>query len=75
MSDILDDWFGFDPPPSPPTPTRPAPAAPATREPATQTSVQGVDATRRLTGTSSSSRTGRSSFLIDPTGRGVGLNV
>lgn len=78
MSKVMDDWFGFDPPPEPPEPKDPVRPAP-TRRTATANVQTGVDATRRFsqgTGTGSSTRTTRSLVVTDDEDElGVGLNV
>lgn len=76
MSSILDDWFGFDPPPPVPEPKTPARPAP-TRKVATSNVATGVDARRDLTGQGAgSSRTSRTLLVDDDDDiLGVGINV
>ncbi len=77
MTDLLDDWFGFDPPPPVPeakTPARPAP----TRRKATDNVVVGVDAKRRFAGgktTTGVSQPSRTSIVGEDDSEGIGLNV
>ena len=76
MSDIMDDWFGFDPPPPVPEAADPARPAP-TRRTATSNVVTGVDATREFGSSSdSSTRTSRTLLVEDEEDSlGVGINV
>ena len=77
MSDIMDDWFGFDPPPPVPKAADPARPAP-TRRTATSNVVTGVDATREFGSASvgGSTRTSRTLLVEDEADSlGVGINV
>lgn len=77
MADVMDDWFGFDPPPElpePKTPQRPAP----TRRVATSNVVTGVDNTRKFSQpTTGGSSVAQRNLLVqeDEDDLGVGINV
>ena len=77
MSDVMDDWFGFDPPPELPEPATPTPPAP-TRRVATSNVVTGVDNTRKFSRpTSGGSSVASRNLLVaeDDDDLGVGINV
>jgi len=78
MSDILDDWFGFDPPP--PIPEAKTPARPAPTRKVKQDNVRvGVDERRRFTKTASASsgesKPERVTLIGGTDDGGIGINV